>query len=364
MTHDNRINLLWQQRDDQRNLQQHLVGLGTAKWVEWREIMGGIRWHRAGVRGQDDKGGGTRPRETTIREGTTKGETENDEVEEMDYGRILVYERQTWGRREAVTENENGERSRGQRAAPLLKTKDGVPEATGEAILKEIGDDRERDGNAASAIGIPEVRNYDATDELDRLAAVAKVNGTCIGRVHARDVPADWVRIELEGGISHLWCGKAVGSKRDLMPRCHTFNLKPVPPGTCSGVFSSPRSGVCTMVNFHKLRASSKMLSSASKTLKRVRGACKGKSRRGITGTSTGLDSAEATLTSPGPCVSRVVCNDTDDVGEKEAKWGNWGDEWWEIGGMRGGEVRDRKGSVKKGGMAKGATTGAPVSQG
>ncbi|KAH9036100.1 hypothetical protein EDB84DRAFT_1437763 [Lactarius hengduanensis] len=139
-------------------------------------------------------------------------------------------------------------------------------------------------------------------------------------------VPADWVRIELEGGISHLWCGKAVGSKRDLMPRCHTFNLKPVPPGTCSGVFSSPRSGVCTMVNFHKLRASSKMLSSASKTLKRARGACKGKSRRGIIGTSTGLDSAEATLTSPGP--------------------------------------RDRKGSVKKGGMAKGATTGAPVSQG
>ena len=49
-----------------------------------------------------------------------------------------------------------------------------------------------------------------------------------------------------------------------------------------------------------------------------------------MTGASTGLDSAEATLISPGPCASEGVCGETDDAGEVEAEW--------EASGVSGGE--------------------------
>jgi hypothetical protein len=51
-----------------------------------------------------------------------------------------------------------------------------------------------------------------------------------------------------------------------------------------------------------------------------------------------GLDSAEATLTSPGPCASGGVCGDTDDAGEVEAEWEasgvSRGEEGYAIGGL------------------------------
>jgi hypothetical protein len=40
----------------------------------------------------------------------------------------------------------------------------------------------------------------------------------------------------------------------------------------------------------------------------------------GITGASTGLESAETTLTNPDPCASGGVCGETDDAGEVEAE--------------------------------------------
>jgi len=52
-----------------------------------------------------------------------------------------------------------------------------------------------------------------------------------------------------------------------------------------------------------------------------------------MTGASTGLESAETTLTltNPGPCASGGVCGDTEDAGEVEAEC--------EASGVSGGEV-------------------------
>jgi hypothetical protein len=51
-----------------------------------------------------------------------------------------------------------------------------------------------------------------------------------------------------------------------------------------------------------------------------------------MTGASTGLESAETTLTlmNPGPCASGGVCGDTEDAGEVEAEC--------EASGVSGGE--------------------------
>jgi hypothetical protein len=49
-----------------------------------------------------------------------------------------------------------------------------------------------------------------------------------------------------------------------------------------------------------------------------------------MTGASTGLESAEATLINPGACASGGVCGDTDDAGEVEAEC--------EASGVSGGE--------------------------
>jgi hypothetical protein len=53
----------------------------------------------------------------------------------------------------------------------------------------------------------------------------------------------------------------------------------------------------------------------------------------GMTGASTGLKSADTTLTNPAPWDSDGVCGETDDAGEVEAEWegGLWG-----IGGDEG----------------------------
>ena len=39
-----------------------------------------------------------------------------------------------------------------------------------------------------------------------------------------------------------------------------------------------------------------------------------------MTGACTGLESAETTLTNPGPCASEGVCSDTEDAREVEAE--------------------------------------------
>jgi len=49
-----------------------------------------------------------------------------------------------------------------------------------------------------------------------------------------------------------------------------------------------------------------------------------------MTGACTGLESAETTLTNPGPCASGGVCGDTEDAGEVEAEC--------EASGVSGGE--------------------------
>jgi len=50
----------------------------------------------------------------------------------------------------------------------------------------------------------------------------------------------------------------------------------------------------------------------------------------GMTGASTGLESADTTLTNPVPCASGGVCGDTDDAGEVDAEC--------EASGVSGGE--------------------------
>jgi len=41
----------------------------------------------------------------------------------------------------------------------------------------------------------------------------------------------------------------------------------------------------------------------------------------GMRGASSGLESADTTLTNPGPWASGGVCGETDDAGEVEAEW-------------------------------------------
>jgi hypothetical protein len=50
----------------------------------------------------------------------------------------------------------------------------------------------------------------------------------------------------------------------------------------------------------------------------------------GMTGASTGLESADTNLTNPCPWASGGVCGDTDDAGEVEAEW--------EASGVSGGD--------------------------
>lgn len=50
----------------------------------------------------------------------------------------------------------------------------------------------------------------------------------------------------------------------------------------------------------------------------------------GMTEASTVLESADTTLTNPGPRASGGICGETDDAGEVEAEWGTSGDIGWE----------------------------------